>query len=290
MTIVYDQLLGLELPELEASYSTRDSMLYALSVGMGVDPMDENELPFVVENGAYTAKLKALPSQATVLCWDDSWGAASGINMMMVVHGEQRITLHKPLAPEGRILSKTRIKEAYDKGAGKGAVVLVETAIRDAASKELLVTLLSTVFARGDGGFGGPGNQPPPPKPHAVPERAPDLTISARTQPNQALFYRLCGDRNPLHADPHFAKGAGFPRPILHGLCTYGHAVRAVVKGACDHDPARVAHIEARFTAPVFPGETIATDIWRDGNIVSFRARLEERGLVALDHGKVELH
>ncbi len=289
MTIVYDQLLGLDLPEREASYTTRDSMLYALSVGMATDPMDENDLPFVVENGSYDGRLKALPSQATVLCWDDSWGFKSGINMVMVVHGEQRITMHKPLAPEGRILSKTRIKEAWDKGAGKGAVVLVETTIRDAASGEALITLLSTVFARGDGGFGAPANQAPPPKPHVIPERAPDLTISARTQPNQALFYRLCGDRNPLHADPSFAKAAGFPRPILHGLCTYGHAIRAVVKGACDHDPARVAHMEARFTAPVFPGETIATDIWRDGNIVSFRARLEERGLVALDHGKVEL-
>lgn len=289
MTIVYDQLLALDLPEQEAAYTTRDSMLYALSTGMGSDPMDEAELPFVVENGAYAGRLKALPSQATVLNWDDSWGFKSGINMLMVVHGEQRITLHKPLAPEGRILSKTRIKEAWDKGAGKGAVVLVETLIRDAASGEALVTLLSTVFARGDGGFGAPANQAPPPKPHAIPDRAPDLTISARTQPNQALFYRLCGDRNPLHADPSFAKAAGFPRPILHGLCTYGHAVRAVVKGACDHDPARVAHIEARFTAPVFPGETIATDLWRDGNTVSFRARLEERGLVALDHGKVEL-
>lgn len=282
MPIVYDDLMRLDLPEREFSYTERDTMLYALSVGMGHDPMDLDELPFVFEK-----KLKALPSQATVIAWDDSWAMKTGINFVMVVHGEQRITLHKPLAPQGRVTSKVRIKDVFDKGAGKGAVLLVENALRDAASGEPLVTMLSTVFARGDGGFGGPvGNGPAP---HEIPDRAPDIGVTAKTQPNQALFYRLCGDRNPLHADPAFAKAAGFPRPILHGLCTYGHAVRAVVKAACDHDPTRVAKIEARFTAPVFPGETIHTEIWRDGNIVSFRARLTERDVIALDHGKVEL-
>lgn len=282
MPIVYDDLMRLDLPEREFSYSERDTMLYALSVGMGHDPMDLDELPFVFERD-----LKALPSQATVVAWDDSWALKTGLNLVMVVHGEQRITLHRPLAPQGRVASKVRIREVFDKGPGRGAVLLVENALRDASNGQPLATLLSTVFARGDGGFGGPaGNGPAP---HAIPERAPDVGVTAKTQPNQALFYRLCGDRNPLHADPAFAKAAGFPRPILHGLCTYGHAVRAVVKAACDHDPARVAHIEARFTAPVFPGETIHTEIWRDGNIVSFRARLVERDVIALDHGKVEL-
>lgn len=286
MPIVYDDLMRLDLPEREFRYTERDTMLYALSVGMGHDPMDLDELPFVYEKG-----LKALPGLATVIAWDDSWAPKTGINFVMVVHGEQRVTLHKPLPPEGRIRSKVRIKDAFDKGAGKGAILLIENTIRDAQSGELLASLLSTTFARGDGGFGGPARskEDGPPQPHPIPDRAPDVGVTARTQPNQALFYRLCGDRNPLHADPVVAKAAGFPRPILHGLCTYGHAVRAVVKAACNHDPARVRHIEARFTAPVFPGETIHTEIWRDGNVVSFRARLMERDVIALDHGKVEL-
>ena len=286
MAIVYDDLMRLDLPEREFSYTERDTMLYALSVGMGHDPLDLDDLPFVYEKG-----LQALPSQATVIAWDDSWTARTGINFVIVVHGEQRITLHQPLAPSGRVTSKVRIKDAFDKGAGKGAVLLVENNLRDAASGAPIATLLSTVFARGDGGFGGPerGPEDGPPKPHQIPDRAPDIGVTAKTQPNQALFYRLCGDRNPLHADPAFAKAAGFPRPILHGLCTYGHAVRAVVKAACDHDPSRVTHIAARFTAPVFPGETIHTEIWRDGKTVSFRARLTERDVVALDHGRIEL-
>lgn len=286
MAIVYDDLMRLDLPEKEFSYTERDTMLYALSVGMGHDPMDLDELPFVFEKN-----LKALPGLATVICWDDSWASKTGINFQMVVHGEQRVTLHKPMAPQGRVKSKVRIRDAFDKGAGKGAVVLIENNIRDAVTNEPLVTLLSTTFARGDGGFGGPARKPEdgPPAPHAIPDRQPDVGVTAKTQPNQALFYRLCGDRNPLHAEPSFAKAAGFPRPILHGLCTYGHAVRAVVKAACGHDPSQVAHIEARFTAPVFPGETIHTEIWRDGRTVSFRARLVERDVVALDHGKIAL-
>lgn len=286
MPIVYDDLMRLDLPEREFSYTERDTMLYALSTGMGQDPMDLDELPFVFEKD-----LKALPGLATVIAWDDSWAPKTGINFVMVVHGEQRVTLHKPLPPQGRIRSKIRIRDIFDKGAGKGAVMLVENTLRDAATGEALVTLLSTTFARGDGGFGGPARskEDGPPAPHQIPDRKPDIGVTARTQPNQALFYRLCGDRNPLHADPAFAKAAGFPRPILHGLCTYGHAVRAVVKAACNHDPARVAHIEARFTAPVFPGETIHTEIWRDENVVSFRARLMERDVVVLDHGRVEL-
>lgn len=291
MAIVYDRLLNLDLPERDLSYTERDTMLYGLSVGMAADPMDADDLPFVVENGAYAGRLKALPSQATVIAWDDAFGPASGMDMLMIVHGEQRITLHKPLPSHGRIKSKTRFVDAFDKGPNKGAVVLVENLIRDAASGEKLVTLLSTVFARGDGGFGEPARPVPaaPPAPHKLPDRAPDFSLAAKTQPNQALFYRLCGDRNPLHADPAFAKAAGFPRPILHGLCTYGHAVRAVVKTACKHDPAIVEHIEARFTAPVFPGETIVTDVWQDGDIISFRAGLAERDVKVLDNGLVRL-
>jgi len=286
MPIVYDQLVNLDLPAREFTYSERDSMLYSLSVGMGQDPMDLDELPFVFEKD-----LLALPSLSTVITWDDSWTPKTGINYVMVVHGEQRITIHKPLGPSGRVKSKIRIKDVFDKGAGKGAIMLVENTITDAASGDTLATLLSTTFARGDGGFGGPVRKPEdlPPKPHAIPDREADAGVTLKTQANQALFYRLCGDRNPLHAEPAFASAAGFPRPILHGLCTYGIAVRAAVKAACDHDPSRIADINARFTAPVFPGETVHTELWRDGNIVSFRARVAERDVIVLDHGRIEL-
>lgn len=286
MPIVYEELLALDIPAREVVYTDRETMLYALSTGMGQDPMDPDELPFVFEKG-----LRALPSLATVITWDDSWTPRTGLNYVKVVHGEQRITIHRPLAPAGRVRSKIRIRDVFDKGAGKGAIMLVENALSDAQSGEKIATLLSTTFARGDGGFGGPPRKPEdlPPPPHKIPDREADVGVTLKTQPNQALFYRLCGDRNPLHAEPAFAEAAGFPRPILHGLCTYGIAVRAVVKAACDHDPSRIADINARFTAPVFPGETIHTEIWRDGNIVSFRARLVERDVVALDHGRVEL-
>lgn len=188
MPIVYDELLALDIPIREVSYSDRETMLYALSTGMGQDPMDLDELPFVFEK-----TLKALPSLSTVICWDDSWTPRTGINYVMVVHGEQRITIHKPLPATGRVKAKVRIRDVFDKGAGKGAIMLVENTITDAASGEKLVTLLSTTFARGDGGFGGPVRKPEelPPKPHAIPDRKPDASVTLKTQPNQAVLSPL---------------------------------------------------------------------------------------------------
>jgi acyl dehydratase len=165
--------------------------------------------------------------------------------------------------------------------------MLFDVAIRDARSGELLATNTYTSFARGDGGFGGPPGSPPPP--HRIPTRAADTAFEQTTLPTQALLYRLCGDRNPLHADPGYAKRGGYPRPILHGLCTFGHAVAAVVRKACDYDADLIEDLAVRFTRPVFPGDTLRTEIWIDGPVVSFRTRVRERDEVVLDHGRIGL-
>jgi acyl dehydratase len=280
--LVAARLKAMHFPEVRASYDADRTMLYGLAAGMGRDPLDRDELPFVTEPG-----LKALPSMATVVAWDDTWLPKTGINIGMNVHGEQRITLHKPLQPAGEVSGRIRILDIFDKGAGKGAVLYVETELTDLADGKPLATMHSTIFARGDGGFGGLAGSPPPLQP--VPERAPDVTVGFDGWPGQALLYRLLGDRNPLHSDPDFAKSVGYERPILHGLCTYAIATRAIVKGLCDHDPARVAHIEARFTAPVFPGEAIITEMWRTAEGGSFRVLVPARGIVVLDRGRVVL-
>ena len=148
-------------------------------------------------------------------------------------------------------------------------------------------SLTQTTFCRGDGGFGGPERAAP--APHAIPERAPDLVCDLPTRPEMALIYRLSGDVNPLHAEPDFAKAAGFPKPILHGLATFGVAGHALLKSLCGYDPARLTAIAGRFSAPVYPGETIRTEMWRDGNVVSFRARVVERDVIALNNGRAEI-
>jgi acyl dehydratase len=174
----------------------------------------------------------------------------------------------------------------YDKG-DKGAVIYSETVLTDAKSGEMIATLTGSTFARGDGGFGGPSEGAP--EPHAVPTRAPDLSLDFPTRPDQALIYRLSGDRNPLHADPKIAAIAGFPRPILHGLCTYGITCRAVMQAFADFEPARIKSHQVRFSSPVFPGETITVDLWKDGDVVSFEARIKDRGVVVVRNGKTVL-
>lgn len=282
MAIDYERLLQLKSQGDVFRYTDREAMLYALGVGFGRDPMDERELPFVYENG-----LRTVPTLATVIAWGQSTIAKSGINYLMVVHGEQRLTLHRPLPPAAEIIADEHVVGAVDKGKEKGALVLTEKVIRDKASGERLCTLGSTIFARGDGGFGGPKEGAP--EPHPIPARTPDMVCALDTRPDQAFLYALSGDRNPLHRDPKVAGMAGFPRPILHGLCTYGTACRAILKTVCDYDHTRITGFDARFSAPVFPGETIVTEMWVDGPIVSFRCRLKERDAVVINNGKCTL-
>lgn len=283
MPIDLQKALALRSEGQEFSYTDRDTMLYALGVGMGADPLNRDELPFVYENG-----LKVLPTQATVMAWGAGKTGQVGINFMMVVHGEQRLTIHKTLPDRATILADWRLTDIIDKGAGKGAILVGETILKDKATGEKLATLSSSTFARADGGFGGPSEGGP--QPHPTPTRAPDAELALPTRPDQALIYRLSGDRNPLHSDPDFAKAAGFDKPILHGLCTYGITCRAVLQTYCNYDPTLIRGHDVRFSAPVFPGETIVTRMWKDGPIVSFEASVRERpGITVIKNGKTTL-
>lgn len=282
MPINYDEIMQLKASGDAFSYTERDTMLYALGIGFGRDPLNEAELPFVYENG-----LKAVPTMATVIAWGSSIMGKSGINYLMVVHGEQRITLHQPLPTSAEILTDERVLGAFDKGKEKGAVLVTEKVIRLKGSGAKLCTLVNTTFARGDGGFGGPKEGAP--EPYPIPARAPDLVHDCDTRSDQAFLYALSGDRNPLHRDPKVAKMAGFPRPILHGLCTYGTACRAIVSTVCKYDAAKITGFDVRFSAPVFPGETISTEMWIDGSVVSFRSKAKERDVVVINNGKCTL-
>lgn len=288
MPIDYDRLLALRIPDVEHTYTDKDAILYALGLGLGQDPTNEHELAFV-----YEKNLKALPTFACVLGYSPYWlrNPHSGVTWNKVVHGEQAIVLHKPLAPHGEIVGRNRIVDVIDKGEGKGALVFSERQVVDRTSGDVIATLKQTTFCRADGGFGGPKREAP--GPHPLPDRAPDLVCDLPTRPEMALIYRLSGDINPLHAEPGFAKAAGFPRPILHGLATFGVAGHAILRTVCGYDPARLTAMAGRFSAPVFPGETIRTEMWQDkssgGNVISYRARVVERDIVAINNGRAEV-
>lgn len=281
MTLDPDKLYNWPFEEVEQTYTVRDSIIYALGLGFGADPMDEGQLPFVFEERDF----KAVPTMAAVLCTPGFWvrDPKSGVDWKKVLHGEQAIELHRPLPPEATIKARTRITDIIDKGEGKGALLFVERTLVDEATDESLATLKSTTFARGNGGFGGPSG--PQPEPHVLPDREPDEVCDISTLPQAALIYRLSGDPNPLHADPEVATAAGFKAPILHGLCTLGVAGHAVLKTYCDYDTARFKSLKLRFSSPVYPGETIRTEMWKDGNHVSFRAKVVERDVVVLNNG-----
>jgi acyl dehydratase len=280
MSFDANKLLNWKFPEIEHAYTEKDTILYALGLGCCSDGPHSDDLEFVYEKG-----LVALPMMAVVLASPGNWlgSKESGVDYSKVLHGEQYLTLHRPIPPAGTVVGTGRIVDLLDKGKEKGAVLYAERTIVDKKSGAPIATMTSAAMLRGDGGFGGkPGPQPAP---HKLPETAPALTVDLKTHPNSALIYRLSGDRNPLHADPAAAAKGGFKTPILHGLCTYGVAGRAVVKACCGGDPAKLKSIQVRFSSPVFPGETIRTEMWREGERVSFRARVMERDVVVLTTG-----
>ena len=259
-------VIGKRLEPSVHEYSEKDVMLYALGVGCGPE-----DLEFV-----YEQDLKVLPTFAVIPSFPAlfAMGTAMDVNPMMVLHGEQRIELHGPIPTSGRLTTTPIVTAIYDKG--KGALVVTETETVDSKSKRLFKNVFGA-FARGEGGFGG-DRGPSGPR-NAPPERAPDRVVEMKTLPHQALLYRLSGDMNPLHADPGFARLGGFERPILHGLCTFGHVGRAVLKSFCGNDPVRLKDFEARFAGVVYPGETIITEMW-DANRgkILVQARTKERG------------
>ena len=281
-----ERLLARDFPDVEHAYAARDTILYALGLGLGADPMDRAALSAVYERDP---AFGALPSMVNVLAYPGFWAMEpdTGITWQKLLHGEQAFTLHAPLPAEGVLVGKTRVTGVIDKGEGKGALIYSTREMRDKATGALIATVEGTSFARADGGFGGAAG---PVKPvHTLPERAPDVAHDHRTQPGSALIYRLSGDLNPLHADPDVAAGAGFDRPILHGLCTLGCAAWSITAALAEGDFTALKHLQLRFSSPVFPGETIRTEMWRDGNDVSFRARVVERGVVVLNNGLAKL-
>jgi acyl dehydratase len=284
MAINYDKLMAWPFEDVRHRYTQRDTMLYALGIGLGADPTDEAELRFV-----YEKDLLALPTLPVVLGYPGMWlkDPATGVDWVHAGHGEQGLRLHRPIPTEGEVIGRTRVSQIIDKGPGKGALIYTERTVTGAASGALLATLTSTSFCRADGGFGGPAG--PVKTVNELPTRAADHRVDFATQPRAALIYRLSGDYNPLHAEPAVACAAGFERPILHGLATYGIAGWAIVKQVCGGDPAAVQSLDVRFSSPVYPGETIRTELWIDGKVVSFRARAVERDVVVLNNGRAEL-
>lgn len=279
MAIDYDHLMNFDIPEVRQSYGPRDWGLYALSIGMGHDPLARDELAFLA---ALEDDGRVMPAIVNVLGHPGFWlsNPATGVDAPRLLHGEQGMTIHADLPQEATILGKTPVTGLVDKGAGKGALLYYEKTLTEEGSGRLLASCRGTTFLRGDGGFGGP--EGPVKKPHILPEAPPDHVFEARTRPEQALLYRWNADPNPLHLDPRVAERAGFERPILHGLCTFGCAGHALLAVLCDHDPARFGSMDARFTAHVFPGETLRTEIWADG---SFRTIAVERDKVVIGNG-----
>jgi acyl dehydratase len=270
-------------------YSERDTMLYALGLGYGHDPMDSGDLRFVYEKG-----LQAVPTMATVMGSPGIWwkDPRTGADPVKLVHGEQDLRLFKPLPASGSLVARNRVVSLTDKGAGKGAIAVILRELFDQASGDKLVESRNVTFLRGDGGFSEKSgvSDPGPEALPGVPERPADAEVSFTSLPQAALIYRLSGDYNPLHADPDFAAKAGFDRPILHGLCTYGMAARAVIRQLLDNDASRLRRIAVRFTSPVWPGETVRYELWQEGaTVVRLRATVDARQVVVLNNGLVEV-
>ncbi|MFA6449886.1 MAG: MaoC/PaaZ C-terminal domain-containing protein [bacterium] len=285
MPIDVQKAMSTPMKEFEFEYSYKDVMLYALGVGAGVPQTDKNQLKFTFENGLKTLPMfGVMPPFAAIGKLLGHPGMS--INIMMMLHGEQYLEVRKhPIPTKGKLLNKPAIKAIYDKG--KNALVLLECTTYDEKGDELFYNVVS-LFMRGEGGFGGENS---PKSGYDTPDRAPDKVVEMKTLPQQALIYRLSGDMNPLHADPQFAAMGGFPRPILHGLCTFGHVGRAVLETYCDFDPAKFKSISVRFAKHVFPGETIVTEMWKEAeDTIIVKAKTSDRGEDVITNAAVKLN
>ncbi|MCB1474883.1 MAG: MaoC family dehydratase N-terminal domain-containing protein [Rhodobiaceae bacterium] len=277
MTINEQELLNRAFPELSFSVSQRDAIIYGLGIGLGEDPLNEDQLRFVYEEG-----LQVFPTMPVVLGSPGMWFGDAGLNWRKLVHAEQSLTNHRPIKIGEPLRAKAKVIDLIDKGAEKGAIMYVERAIYT-PDGEPVANLVSGYMLRGDGGYGGKDRKVE--TSWKLPEREPDAVAKLNTLPQSALIYRLSGDMNPLHADPKSAVRSGFDRPILHGLCTYGLMGRAVLESFCNYDPARLRAVSGRFSKPVYPGDTIAVRMWRDGSEIIFDASVQGREGVVFNQG-----
>jgi acyl dehydratase len=277
MSLNFD-LVGVDSEPATRSWTTTDVLLYALGVGAGqADPLAE--LEFTTENST-GVQTKVLPTFGNMITGGGRGRSLGDFDPAALVHAEQAFTLHRPLPTAGTSRSVSRVAGIYDKGSA--ALVVTESTAVDAATGEPLVTTRGSIFIRGEGGFGGgrgPGQD------WEMPSGAPDEQVTYQTRPDQALLYRLTGDRNPLHSDPKFAARGGFARPILHGMCTYGYTGRALLHAVCDSEPARFGSMEGRFTRPVIPGDELTISIWAHGGTAYFRTT--SNGVPVLDRGRM---
>lgn len=276
-------------PVLRQTYTEKDAILYALALGYGSDPGDPRQLSYVYERG-----LKVVPTFANVLCHPGFWisDPRTGIDATRAVHGEQRVRLHAPLPPRGCVRGETRVLDIVDKGKGKGALLVFQRQLFDDETGTLLATIEQHTLCRGDGGFSGAEPSPSPRgNVQSSPTRPADVVVEMPVLPQAALVYRLSADPNPLHADPQVALAAGFPRPILHGMCTFGMACRALVQACAGDVPTRLASMSGRFSAPMFPGEVLRIEIWReDPSAVRFRCVVPARDTAVLTGGTATFH
>lgn len=282
MSTTLNVLMSQQVTDAAYSYTERDTMLYSVAIGMGRDPFDERELDYVYER---RGSLRAVPSQAITVARHNLIFEI-GMNVEKFLHGEQKLTLHRHFPTSGELLADHRVLSVTDKGVEKGLLIETESKIRLADGTPLF-DINNLYFARGDGGIGSAGSRSQPV--HSMPQRAPDLVRVTQTEPRQALLYRLTGDRNVIHGDPVIARQMGFKGPILHGSCTLALACREILVAVCEHDNRRMKTLGTRFTNLVYPGERLETDIWIDGDQVSFRTRAPKRGVVVLDYGKCEI-
>ena len=278
MGIDRDSLLATVRTNVPVRYELKDAILYALGVGFGRDPAMLDELPYVIE----TNGLSTVPSMASILPPLDLI-ADAGLDFPRVLHWGESLELFRPLPPRASLLLDQRIAAVNDRGADLGAQIDLESEFRRAADDAVVGKIRTRLLARGDGGFGGPAA--PARERRSRPDREPDFVCDLETRPDQALLFRLSGDFNPLHADPQVARRAGFKGPILHGRCTYGFACHAILKTVCQYDFTLIRGLEARFTAAVYPGDTIRTEIWQDGDVVAFRCRAGSEAKVVIDDG-----
>jgi len=279
-----EKIRNFKLPAIEQRYDVRDTILYALGLGYGADPLDEAQLPFV-----YEENLKAVPSICSVLSHPGFWlkDPDYKVDWIKVLHAEQAFTIHQAIPTAGCVRGEYRASGAEDRGPDKGTLLHMEKVLYDVATGVKVATVRSTVLLRGDGGQGSFGSPMRPAT--ALPPREPERVVEIPTLARSALIYRLSGDWNPLHADPRIARQAGFDRPILHGLCTFGIACRAILESYCGNDPGRLRSMFARFSSPVYPGETIRVEFYEDADEIRFKATVKERGVVVLDRCSAEI-